>query len=165
MKNKLFFVFVFMAGTASAQLTPQAEQELFKKLASLDSSLFVTAYTCNPEKNVTFFTEDIEFYHDKGGPTYTRKAFMESMTKNFCAPRKFELRRKLVSGTLQLFPMYNNNVLYAAVQMGEHKFYEYDPATKKETWVGIAKFTHLWENKEGDWKISRVLSYDHRAAK
>jgi hypothetical protein len=165
MKSKLSFVFLLISGVATAQLTAQDEQALFKKLASLDSSLFATAYTCNPEKNVTFFTEDIEFYHDKGGPTYSRKTFMESMTKNFCSPRKFELRRKLVQGTLKHFSMYNNKVLYGVVQMGEHRFYEYDPSTKKETWTGVAKFTHLWENKEGDWKISRVLSYDHQPAK
>jgi hypothetical protein len=27
--------------------------------------------------------------------------------------------------------------------------------------VGEGKFVHLWQNKDGAWKITRVLSYDH----
>jgi hypothetical protein len=31
--------------------------------------------------------------------------------------------------------------------------------------VGEAKFIHVWQNKDGVWKITRVISYDHQAAK
>jgi hypothetical protein len=29
--------------------------------------------------------------------------------------------------------------------------------------VGEAKFIHLWQFKNGDWKITRVISYDHHS--
>ena len=29
--------------------------------------------------------------------------------------------------------------------------------------VGEAKFVHLWQYKNGAWKITRVISYDHHA--
>jgi hypothetical protein len=31
--------------------------------------------------------------------------------------------------------------------------------------VGEAKFVMLWQYKDGAWKITRVISYDHGAAK
>ena len=30
--------------------------------------------------------------------------------------------------------------------------------------VGEASFIHLWQYKDGAWKITRVISYDHHAA-
>jgi len=26
---------------------------------------------------------------------------------------------------------------------------------------GVAKFVMLWQNKDGAWRITRVISYDH----
>jgi hypothetical protein len=31
--------------------------------------------------------------------------------------------------------------------------------------TGEAKFIRLWQNKDGAWKITRVISYDHVALK
>jgi hypothetical protein len=30
--------------------------------------------------------------------------------------------------------------------------------------VGEGKFIHLWQYKDGAWKITRVISYDHHTA-
>ena len=30
--------------------------------------------------------------------------------------------------------------------------------------VGEGQFIHLWQYKDGAWKITRVISYDHRIA-
>jgi hypothetical protein len=42
--------------------------------------------------------------------------------------------------------------------MGSHRFYQ---AVKGGDATGIAKFIHLWQKKDGVWKITRVISYDH----
>ena len=43
--------------------------ELFRTLAALDAALFDSYNECDLEKNRTFFADDLEFYHDKGGLT------------------------------------------------------------------------------------------------
>jgi len=60
---------------------------------------------------------------------------------------------------MKVYPLYNNNVLYAFVQEGEHDFSEF----YKGKWNkgSRAKFTILWILDGKDWKMKRVLSYDH----
>ncbi|MCH5716729.1 hypothetical protein [Niabella hibiscisoli] len=55
--------------------------------------------------------------------------------------------------------MYNNGVLYGAIQEGVHLFYIKESNTWKPT--GTAAFTHFWLIDNGHWKLKRVLSYDH----
>ncbi len=38
------------------------------------------------------------------------------------------------------------------------------PGTLQHRGVGEASFIHLWQYKDGAWKITRVISYDHHAA-
>ncbi len=103
---------------------------------------------------------DLEFFHDKSNPTYTREEFLATLERNFCGPREMALRRELVAGTAQVFPMDN----YGALMTGEHYFYE-TATGQKEKRVGIARFANLWQYKDGVWQISRVFSYDHRPAR
>ena len=50
---------------------------------------------------------------------------------------------------------------YGAVEMGVHRFHH--PNAENAEPVGEAKFIHLWQNRDGVWKITRVISYDHHA--
>jgi ketosteroid isomerase-like protein len=133
--------------------------KLFKSLARLDSSLFATVYTCNPEKAASFFTDDLEFYHDKGGLTQSRKTFIEQLKRNFCNEANPKLRRELVRGSLKVFPLSD----YGAIQIGDHRFYVTEKG-QPERLSGEAKFAHLWKLENGEWKISRVLSFGHKEA-
>ena len=134
--------------------------ELFDKIKALDSAMFSVVYKCDAQKIESFLAEDLEFYHDKSGPTRSRAAFMETQKKNFCGERPFYLRREPVSGTMEVFPMDN----YGALQTGEHVFY-ITGADGKEILDGRAKYVHLWKYDSGQWRITRVISFDHRPAK
>jgi hypothetical protein len=107
----------------------------------------------------TFFTEDLEFYHDKGGLTTPRIKLIESIRNGLCGNENFWLRREAVPGSVRVFPLNN----YGAILSGEHVFYVNEKG-KKERLDGLAKFTHVWQFKSNVWRMSRVLSYDHGPA-
>lgn len=161
-KTYLLALILLTMPFAHAQTTPEPpEKDLYTTIANLDSSLFATAYTCNTAKNMEFFTEDLEFYHDKMGLIESRKTFLDRSEKKFCGPQNgFKLRRALVTGSMKVYPLND----YGAIQTGEHQFYQTSNG-EKEKLVEVGKFTHIWQKKDGAWRISRVISYDHREIK
>ena len=46
---------------------------------------------------------------------------------------------------------------YGAIQKGENRFVE--EGTETST---LAKLVHLWRQQDGEWRIARVLSFDHK---
>ncbi len=132
----------------------QSQAELDKTITALDAALFDSYNKCDLEKFASFFVENVEFYHDQGGVTFGRAALTESVKKNICG----KTTRELVPGTLQVFYMKG----YGAIEMGVHRFHH--PGHEDTEGVGEGRFIHLWEYKDGAWKITRVMSYDHHAA-
>jgi hypothetical protein len=143
-----------MAGPRAGAQSPQGQtppDELFRIVASLDGAVFDAFNRCDLEKFGTYFVDDLEFYHDQGGVTLGRQKLTEDVRNNICG----KVRRELVAGTLQVYPMHG----YGAIEMGVHRFHH--PKAEDTEPVGEAKFVHLWRLKDGAWKITRVLSYDH----
>ncbi len=139
--------------------------ELHLLLKEKDSVLFDAAFNkCDPETMEALFTEDFEFYHDKGGVTEGRTEFI-ARVKEGCANRNADdpqpARRILIENSLEVFPMYNQGELYGAIQHGIHRF-EFLNDRKEYQRGDTAKFTHIWILEEGNWKIKRELSYDHQ---
>ena len=77
------------------------------------------------------------------------------MKENICG----KVTRELVPGTLEAYPMKG----YGALEMGVHRFRH--PGHEDTEGVGEGKFVHLWQYKDGAWRITRVYSYDHHAVK
>ena len=135
--------------------TMKSQEELTRAVTTLDAQLFDAYNTCNLEKFGSFFVDDVEFYHDKTGLMVGRKPLTESIKTNICG----KVTRELVAGTLEVYPIHG----YGAVEIGVHRFHH--PGTQGPDVVGEAKFIHLWQYKDGAWKITRVISYDHGLAK
>jgi hypothetical protein len=130
----------------------------------LKDSLFWAAYNkCDMETFQQFFAKDVEFYHDKGGMTLGLDGITTNMKKNLCSSDSFRLRREAVEGSVKVFPLQSSEVIYGAIISGEHVFYVLEKG-KQERLDGLAKFTHLWLLKDGNWKMTRILSYDHGPA-
>ena len=57
------------------------DPELYETITALDSIFFEAYNTCNInlEKYSSFYSEDIEFFHDKGGLMTSKKEIIESM--------------------------------------------------------------------------------------
>jgi hypothetical protein len=129
-------------------------QALVQEISRMDGVLFGAYNRRDLETMKGLFTEDLEFYHDLGGLSgYPQnlsnlKSALEGGTV---------MRRELVEGSLEVHPIQG----YGAVEIGVHRFYSTDPG-QKERLTATAKFVHVWQKKDGNWKISRVVSYDHR---
>jgi len=131
-----------------------SQKELEKAVTALDAALFDSYNRCELTKFATFFTDDVEFYHDQGGVTLGKANLTESVKRYICG----KVTRELLPGTLRIYPMKG----YGAVEMGVHRFHH--PGHDDTEGVGEARFIHLWQYKDGAWKITRVISYDHHAA-
>jgi Domain of unknown function (DUF4440) len=154
----LFFLGNAAAQNAAAQSVPfdkiQNQEELDRVGAALDAALFDSYNHCDLEKFASFFDENVEFYHDQGGVTLGRTALTDSVKKNICG----KVTRELVPGSLKVYHMKG----YGFVEMGVHRFHH--PGHEDTEGVGEGQFVHLWQYKDGAWKVTRVISYDHHAA-
>lgn len=156
-RRKIFLVilcFISLAlHTDKLQAQPLSQQELTKKITSMDSVLFYAFNTCDVNLSKSLFTEDLEFYHDAGGLTnYAQN--VNSIVQR-CS-KDVKVRRELVKGTLEVYPIKD----FGAIQIGQHNFY-YKEKGQEEKLDGTFKFVHIWKNVNGNWKIARVISYDH----
>jgi len=136
----------------AVQPARMTQEQLFKHVESLDRAVFDAFNICDLKKLETFFIPELEFYHDKGGVTWTRERFISDVKNNVCG----KFRRELVAGSLEVFPLGD----YGAVYSGTHRFCKFG-ASRCE---GIGRFMHIWQNKDGEWRMTRVISYDHRPA-
>jgi uncharacterized protein (TIGR02246 family) len=133
-----------------AQTAP-APDALFQTIQSLDTQLFDAYNHCDLEKFGSLLADDLEFYHDKTGLSRGRQALVEGIKNNICG----KVTRELVAGTLEVYPIAD----YGAVEIGVHRFHH--PGHENTESIGEAKFIHLWQKKDGAWKVTRVLSFDH----
>lgn len=148
---------VMLGGLAKGQ--ESRKSELYRTLKTRDSLVFEIGFNqCNLAPYDSLISEDLEFYHDKGGPSYGKASFIATTKKNICNGN-FKPKRELVDSSLKVFPMYNNGVLYGAIQEGVHLFYIKEVNGWRHT--ATAAFTHLWIIEQGRWQLKRVLSYDH----
>ncbi|MEP6619405.1 MAG: nuclear transport factor 2 family protein [bacterium] len=151
----LLFAASLRAQTPAAPLPA----DLYTTLATQDSALFAAFNNCDVTAFGGFFTEDVEFYHDKLGKSSSRAALVQTLANRCTEVRGGKipaLRRELVSGSVEVHPL----IGYGAIQSGRHRFIE--SSNGKERVSEFAKFTHVWEYKDGAWRVSRELSYDHR---
>ncbi|MUP46224.1 nuclear transport factor 2 family protein [Gramella sp. BOM4] len=139
------------------------DSELFTELKSRDSLLFDRGFNlCKIDEFEDFISEDLEFYHDQGGLTTNKADFLKNVRNNICSNPDMKPIRKLVPGSLEVFPLYENGELYGAIQKGVHDFYIKEPG-KEMYKTSSAKFTHVWLLENNEWILKRVLSYDHNS--
>lgn len=161
MKGTLnIIILLFTIASMSAQVSTGSD--LYKDLKSRDSLLFDLGFNqCKIDEFENFISEDLEFYHDQGGLSTNKEDFLKAVKNNICSNPDKKPIRKLIEGSLEVYPLYENGKLYGAIQKGIHDFYIKEP--NKELYkTSSAKFTHVWVLKNNQWILKRVLSYDHK---
>ena len=128
-------------------------QELYAEIAHMDSVMFNAFNSHDPDKLKLTFSEDLEFYHDKGGLA-DYKQTMINFISLFDNNKTTGLRRELVKGSLEVYPIKD----YGAVEVCSHQFCHIENGKND---CGTFKNVMIWQKKEGQWKVTRVISYDH----
>jgi len=157
MKNLILLLLSFsIYSSVSAQNQTEkkvaiTEKELFSKVANLDSSLFAAYNTKNLDLMKTYFTKDLEWYQDNGGLLDYEKVFSNFQ---FIFNREYDLTRNLIKESLEVHPIEG----YGAIEVGKHQFKHIENGKLE---IGTFKFLMIWKNENGNWRITRVISYDH----
>ena len=134
--------------SADAQSVAQPDP-LFTTIQSLDTKLFDAYNHCDLTTLAAMVSDDLEFYHDQTGLSVGKAPFLAAIQQNICG----KVQRTLLQDTLEVYPLKG----YGAVEIGIHRFHH--PQSPDN--VGDAKFVMLWQNKDGVWKVTRVISYNH----
>lgn len=156
--NILLFALVFLVGcrhskTMTYRLTKHyqpEDQQLYNTIVELDSLFFGTYNTCdvNLDKHAAYFSDNIEFYHDKGGIMTSKSDIITAIKNNVCG----KVTRELIKGSIEVYPIKN----YGAIELGLHKFHNNREPVGTPSKVG--RFLIVWENTADGFKITRVVS-------
>jgi len=148
---------------ASLAASAPSIDTLRQQIHDADTALFSAAFDdCDPDKAAAMTTEDMEFFHDKDGKSASRREDFRRSVANLCDSARaggWHLRRELVEGSLQVFPLHDER----ALELGDHRFHERG-ADGVERWTGQARFIQIWRRVDGRWLAERVISYDHHPA-
>lgn len=163
MKYYLWFVGCIISAGISA-----AETTLTEKMQRLDTDLFNAFNLCADEQQLaihaSYFSADVEFYHDNGGVTWDRDSMIANTKKHACG----NYTRQLDKESFRAHPIKN----FGAITEGVHTFcqskieYASDKnKNDKKLCDGKADFVMVWRQNDGKWQVTRVLSYGHRENK
>jgi hypothetical protein len=153
-KITLFFIaFLFTACSNNKKIITTYvpdDKKLYDTIVHLDSIFFNAYNTCDINLDVysAFYSDSIEFYHDKGGIMTSKEEIVASTKKYVCG----KVTRELIPGSIEVYPINN----FGAIEVGFHRFHN---NTEKETTPARAgRFVIVWHHTDKGWKISRVIS-------
>lgn len=127
---------------------------LYDSIVHMDSILFAAYNVCDLTTMAACFSEDIEFYHDKGGLMTNKDSIMAATKKYVCG----KVTRVLIPGSVEVYPIAN----FGAIEMGQHYFINNEEPKTAQHHIG--KFVHTWKKEGplvsggGKWKLTRVIS-------
>lgn len=151
-RHGLFLSCALLSAVLAVPVTAQeTDDELWQTVAQLDDSAFTAFNERDLERFVTFFSEDLEFYHDTEGVS-GYPGLVESSRRLF--GQESPLRRELVEGSMEVHAVPG----YGAIQIARHEFCHWANGAQD---CGVFGFTHLWRLRGDQWQITRVFSYGH----
>lgn len=120
---------------------------LYDSIVAMDAAWEDAYNHCKMAAMDSMMSEDMEFYHDRGGLMTSKALLMNALKQNICG----KVTRHLKPGSIAVYPIHN----YGAVEMGEHAFRN---SQEPKSALHYAKFVHLWKREKGQWRITRVIS-------
>ena len=178
MRNNLIFVLIAFVGifgcknstlnetentnseNSSKPTLDKRHQEVFDELKRNDSLLFEIGFNqCDTNQVRILISDNFEFYHDQAGITNSKELFIQSIS-GLCT-MTYRPIREIDEKSLEVYILRENGKIYGAIQNGKHRFYG-EEENRAKYLTSTADFTHLWIIEEGNWKLKKVFSYNHR---
>ena len=123
------------------------DKVVYDIIVAKDKEYFEAYNTCDMKKQASIYSEDLEFFHDKGGLSTSKQEILTSIEKNICG----KVTRTLIAGSIEVYPIKD----FGAIEIGYHKFYNnQEPNAKSKP----SKFIMVWKNEGEKWLISKVIS-------
>ncbi len=129
-----------------AQENKSNNDSLFQTIHKLDSLLFDAYNNCNMDIYASFFSEDLEFYHDKGGLSTSKQLMVEAVKMNICG----KVNRIIVPGSMEVSAIHG----FGAIETGKHRFHNLAENSVSQP----GNFVIAWKYENSQWKITRVIS-------
>jgi ketosteroid isomerase-like protein len=130
-----------------------AAGSLYQTVAGLDKMLFDAFNQRQLDAMKKMFSANLEFYQDDEGLENYEQTTGD-FKKMFSDNDNTGLRRELVPGTLEVFPLPG----YGAIEVGQHRFVHQENGTDV---AGTFKFVHIWQQTGGQWRLTRAISFGH----
>jgi ketosteroid isomerase-like protein len=142
-----------IAGATVSLGSPAASpsHDLYDEVKRLDAALSEAFNTGDVNKLKSLFADDLEFFQDNEGLVGYQQTLrdFESMFA-----QGNNITRELIGNTLEVYPVRD----YGAIEIGAHRFCHVENGKQE---CGTFRFVHIWHKKDGEWKISRAISYAH----
>lgn len=145
------FLIIITSSFKSEVTSPKntlASDELYNTLYALDQRFFEAYNTCDMDTQSELLAEDIEFYHDQGGLSTSKKEILKATKENICG----KVTRTLVPGSLEVSPIAG----YGAAVVGFHTFK--NNAQPAGTLSKENRFAAIWKETNGHWQMTRIIS-------
>jgi ketosteroid isomerase-like protein len=135
-----------------ARTAPPADAKALHALVlELDRAMFDAFNGHDVDALMSFFADDLEFFHDKDG-LLDHAQVKIGFTRVFASNP--DLRRELVPDTVEVHPLPG----YGALQTGRHRFCHTENGKAD---CGTFSFAQVWRWAGGEWQVARELSYGH----
>ena len=128
------------------------DKSLYETIIKQDSILF-EAFNARDLKSLkSYFTDNLEIYQDNTGLRN-----YEQTVEAFAGLFKMDyvLTRKPIIESIEVYPVKN----FGAIETGQHTFCHLENGKLE---CATFKFVHIWENKNGQWKVAKIITYDHK---
>jgi hypothetical protein len=121
--------------------------KLYQTVCKLDSIFFQAYNNCDLSTQEEFYSDSIEFFHDKSGLETSKQKILESTKKYICG----KVTRELVKGSIEVSPLPG----YGAVELGMHMFQN---SQEKKDNPHQSRFLIIWKCNNDKWTITKVIS-------
>ena len=136
----------------SKQVYIPTDKLLYQTILKQDSLLFVAFNDRNITALKSYFTDKLEVYQDNTGLRNYDET-IQAFTGVF--KMDYILTRRPIIESIEVYPIKN----YGAIETGQHNFCHTENGKLE---CATFKFVHIWENKRGQWKVAKIITYDHK---